>query len=54
MSDAVPEDLRSELPAPLRDIPPVVRALLVLALLYTFLVGIGLLEEGISALGSGF
>lgn len=35
-------------------VPPVARALLVLFLLYVFLVGVGLLEAGISALGEGF
>jgi sodium-dependent phosphate cotransporter len=35
-------------------IPPFARALLVVFLLYTFLVGVGLLEAGIAALGKGF
>jgi solute carrier family 34 (sodium-dependent phosphate cotransporter) len=35
-------------------LPPPLRALLVIALLYVFLVGVGLLETGISALGAGF
>jgi solute carrier family 34 (sodium-dependent phosphate cotransporter) len=35
-------------------LPPPLRALLVIALLYVFLVGVGLLETGISALGEGF
>jgi solute carrier family 34 (sodium-dependent phosphate cotransporter) len=35
-------------------LPPPLRALLVIALLYAFLVGVGLLETGISALGAGF
>lgn len=35
-------------------LPAPVRAVLVVALLYGFLVGVGLLEEGISALGEGF
>ncbi|MFO7779138.1 MAG: Na/Pi symporter [Nitriliruptoraceae bacterium] len=34
--------------------PPPLRALLVVGLLYVFLVGVGLLEEGIAALGEGF
>lgn len=38
---------RRELSAPLR-------AVLVLLLLYLFLVGVGLLENGIAALGEGF
>jgi sodium-dependent phosphate cotransporter len=37
-----------------RDLPPPARALLVAVLLYTFLVGVALLEAGISSLGSGF
>ncbi|MFA9445487.1 Na/Pi symporter [Egicoccus sp. AB-alg6-2] len=37
-----------------RDLPTPLRALLVVALLYAFLVGVGLLESGISALGEGF
>ncbi|HLL85171.1 MAG TPA: Na/Pi symporter [Longimicrobium sp.] len=39
---------------PSRTIPPFARALLVLFLLYAFLVGVGLLEAGIAALGKGF
>ena len=39
---------------PTRTIPPIARALLVLFLLYGFLVGVGLLEAGIAALGKGF
>jgi solute carrier family 34 (sodium-dependent phosphate cotransporter) len=35
-------------------LPPVLRAALVVVLLYAFLVGVGLLESGISALGEGF
>lgn len=35
-------------------LPPAGRAVLVVALLYVFLVGISLLEAGIGALGSGF
>jgi solute carrier family 34 (sodium-dependent phosphate cotransporter) len=35
-------------------LPPPLRALLVIALLYVFLVGVGLLETGISGLGEGF
>jgi solute carrier family 34 (sodium-dependent phosphate cotransporter) len=35
-------------------LPPALRSALVLVLLYTFLVGVGLLESGISALGEGF
>ncbi|MBW3562498.1 MAG: Na/Pi symporter [Actinobacteria bacterium] len=46
--------MRPDAQVPKYDLPPAARALLVLALLYAFLVGIGLLEEGISALGSGF
>jgi solute carrier family 34 (sodium-dependent phosphate cotransporter) len=34
--------------------PPALRAALVLVLLYAFLVGVGLLESGIAALGEGF
>lgn len=34
--------------------PPILRGLLVLSLLYLFLVGISFLEEGIGALGGGF
>lgn len=37
-----------------RVLPPPLRTLLVVGLLYVFLVGVGLLEEGISALGEGF
>ena len=37
-----------------RDLPTPLRALLVVVLLYAFLVGIGLLETGIAALGAGF
>jgi sodium-dependent phosphate cotransporter len=37
---------------PARTLPPTVRALAVLALLYLFLVGVGLLSDGIAALGS--
>jgi len=37
-----------------RDIPPPVRALLVLLFLYLFLVGIAFLEAGIAATGEGF
>lgn len=39
---------------PSRTIPPFARALLVFFLLYAFLVGVGLLEAGIAALGKGF
>lgn len=35
-------------------LPPAARAVLVVVLLYVFLVGVGLLESGIAALGSGF
>jgi solute carrier family 34 (sodium-dependent phosphate cotransporter) len=35
-------------------LPPLMRAALVVVLLYAFLVGVGLLESGISALGEGF
>jgi solute carrier family 34 (sodium-dependent phosphate cotransporter) len=35
-------------------LPPLLRAALVVVLLYAFLVGVGLLESGISALGEGF
>ncbi len=35
-------------------LPPPLRAGLVLVLLYVFLIGVGLLESGIAALGSGF
>jgi sodium-dependent phosphate cotransporter len=47
----------SSLPPPVATrpgLPPAVRAALVLVLLYTFLVGVGLLESGIAALGEGF
>ena len=37
-----------------RTIPPPVRAVLVVFFLYLFLVGVGLLESGIAALGKGF
>lgn len=37
-----------------RVVPPPIRALLVLALLYIFLVGVALLEVGIASLGEGF
>lgn len=37
-----------------RDLPPPLRAALVVTLLYVFLVGVGLLETGISAMGEGF
>ncbi len=37
-----------------RDLPTPLRAILVGALLYLFLVGVGTLESGIAALGSGF
>ena len=37
-----------------RDLPTPVRALLVVGLLYLFLVGVTLLESGISAMGEGF
>ncbi|GGI05017.1 Na/Pi symporter [Egicoccus halophilus] len=37
-----------------RDLPTPLRALLVVALLYAFLAGVGLLESGIAALGDGF
>ena len=36
-----------------RELPPAVRAVTVVALLYLFLVGVSLLEEGIEGLGSG-
>jgi solute carrier family 34 (sodium-dependent phosphate cotransporter) len=39
---------------PLRDLPTPLRAALVLALLYVFLVGVSLLEDGIAGLGDGF
>jgi solute carrier family 34 (sodium-dependent phosphate cotransporter) len=47
----------TSLPAPTSartGLPPALRAALVVVLLYTFLVGVGLLESGISALGEGF
>jgi solute carrier family 34 (sodium-dependent phosphate cotransporter) len=47
----------SSLPPPVSTrpgLPPALRALLVLGFLYTFLVGVGLLESGIAALGEGF
>lgn len=37
-----------------RDIPTWLRIIIVVALLYLFLVGVGLLEAGIAALGEGF
>jgi solute carrier family 34 (sodium-dependent phosphate cotransporter) len=37
-----------------RELAPPLRAILVLALLYVFLVGVGLLEVGIAGLGEGF
>lgn len=37
-----------------RELPPAARAVLVIGLLYLFLVGVGLLENGIAALGDGF
>lgn len=37
-----------------RDIPPLVRGLVVLTFLYLFLVGVGFLETGIAALGEDF
>ena len=37
-----------------RDIPPALRTALVVVLLYTFLVGVALLEAGIAAMGEGF
>jgi solute carrier family 34 (sodium-dependent phosphate cotransporter) len=37
-----------------RDMPPALRTALVIALLYTFLVGVALLESGITAMGEGF
>lgn len=37
-----------------RPMPPALRAAVVVVLLYLFLVGVGLLEVGISALGEGF
>lgn len=45
---------RGTAPAAPRDMPQAVRAVLVLSLLYLFLVGVGLLEDGIKGLGSGF
>jgi solute carrier family 34 (sodium-dependent phosphate cotransporter) len=47
----------TSLPAPSAartGLPPAPRAALVVVLLYAFLVGVGLLESGISALGEGF
>jgi solute carrier family 34 (sodium-dependent phosphate cotransporter) len=47
----------TSLPAPSSTrpgLPPAVRAALVVVLLYAFLVGVGLLESGIAALGEGF
>lgn len=41
-------------PRPGRGIPPALRLALVVFLLYVFLVGVGFLEAGISALGEGF
>lgn len=37
-----------------RALPPPLRAVLVIGMLYTFLVGVSLLENGISGLGAGF
>jgi solute carrier family 34 (sodium-dependent phosphate cotransporter) len=37
-----------------RELPPALRALLVFFFLYLFLVGVGLLESGIAAMGAGF
>lgn len=37
-----------------RSLPPALRSLLVVALLYVFLVGVRLLESGIASLGDGF
>lgn len=52
------EDLRSpaleEESSPERSLPAWSRALLVLGLLYLFLVGVGMLSDGIKALGSDF
>ena len=48
-------DAVAEMPAePKAGIPPALRGLLVLALLYGFLVGVKLLSSGIKGLGSGF
>jgi solute carrier family 34 (sodium-dependent phosphate cotransporter) len=47
----------TSLPAPAgarTGLPPALRAALVVFLLYAFLVGVGLLESGIAALGEGF
>jgi solute carrier family 34 (sodium-dependent phosphate cotransporter) len=47
----------TSLPPPVSErtgLPPALRAVLVVALLYSFLVGVGLLESGIAALGEGF
>jgi solute carrier family 34 (sodium-dependent phosphate cotransporter) len=47
----------SSLPPPVSTrpgLPPALRALFVVGFLYTFLVGVGLLESGIAALGEGF
>jgi solute carrier family 34 (sodium-dependent phosphate cotransporter) len=47
----------TSLPAPSTarpGLPPALRGVLVVVLLYVFLVGVGLLESGISALGEGF
>jgi solute carrier family 34 (sodium-dependent phosphate cotransporter) len=47
----------TSLPAPSSarpGLPPALRAALVVVLLYTFLVGVGLLESGIASLGEGF
>jgi solute carrier family 34 (sodium-dependent phosphate cotransporter) len=41
-------------PRPVRDLPTPLRTALVLALLYVFLVGVSLLEDGIAGLGDGF
>ncbi|HEX2188117.1 MAG TPA: Na/Pi symporter [Longimicrobiaceae bacterium] len=37
-----------------RHVPPAIRAVLVVFFLYVFLVGVGFLEAGIAAMGSGF
>jgi solute carrier family 34 (sodium-dependent phosphate cotransporter) len=39
---------------PTHELAPPVRAVMVVALLYVFLMGVGLLENGIAALGEGF
>lgn len=39
---------------PGREVPPVVRGLLVVVFLYLFLVGVGFLEAGIASMGKGF